>query len=240
MFAFINSFYITFVAFAYSIMVFFLGKRENFTYYGMNPKELTPEIACNDPVLLIHGRGGNQSCWLPLAKRLQKDGIAPVYTLNLPQENWKECLVAKIMEIRNQYSLVNGKDSVVRIHIIGHSLGAIYAVNYAFSGEDCLNGIRFGKIISIAGRLKVTKTRAQWIFRKFIPIINEAYKNLRKKLHLDNLYIIGGENDSLVPQEAIFVHHDDNKQLLVKDHGHLSVIYAPVTHDKIVSILKSF
>ena len=49
---------------------FLLAYKPHFNFYGLNPKKLTKEQLAHDPVILLHGNGGNQSTWLSLAATL--------------------------------------------------------------------------------------------------------------------------------------------------------------------------
>lgn len=224
--------FFTFLAFIYTIAAFPLGSREPFQYYGLNPSGLSSNRVQSEPVLLLHGHGGNQACWLSLAKSLQNAGVGPVYTVNMGVKGWESVLLEKIAHIQAQYGK-HGKNTI-RLNLIGHSLGAIRALQFVYSNSLKVQGVKVNKLISIAGRLKVTKTVMARLIDHLVPIIEKGYRDLQERMYLVDLYTVAAEWDMIVPHEAVFVNCDPSKQHYATNCGHLSVLYSPEVHRTII------
>lgn len=90
--------------------------------------EQTPEIPRGQtPVILLNGLFANRSCWFWFKRRLRRQGITNIISINLSswhnEEVLTELLSKRIDEIRH-------RSGVNRVHLVGHSMGAIIARNY--------------------------------------------------------------------------------------------------------------
>lgn len=204
------------------------GRETNFQYYDLNPNTLSQEQLRNKAVVLLHGSGGNQAQWLPLAQKLQQRNISPVFTLNFSEETRVQELDVKIREIQKLYG-----NNPLRIVLVGHSLGAITSANWLFNYPEKVENVDVDKIISVAGRLKVTESNFRFFFEDLIPSINATFE----KLDPAKIYAIAGDHDILVPQAAIFV-NQPNQRLLLENEGHLSVQQAEATMNQIIEWLR--
>lgn len=220
----------------YSATLFSKGNcsPSRFKYYGLNPDFLSDTQANAPAILCLHGDKGNQSCFLPLAKRLQ--GIASaVFTMNLGYDDdhpeiARTQLQNRIVEIKQRYQ-AKGKKHLDLI-IIGHSKGAITGAEYAFCLETPKD-IQVQKVISIAGRLRVWTNSWRQCPCPIASTVSGIYEQFRNK-PTSSLHVISAEKDWLLPQEASKV--GDNVYV-VKRKSHLSVLFAQETHDKVIEII---
>lgn len=106
-----------------------LGWMPFFTWYGVNPTELSEAQLANQPVLLLHGNSNTQGVWLSVAEQLQLKYPGPVFTINLNNGNHnpadKVLIEAKFTEIKNLYAQYDIHNC--QIHLVGHSRGAYLA-----------------------------------------------------------------------------------------------------------------
>ncbi len=209
----------------YSALVFLKGKSSNFSYYGLNPSELTPEQARQPAILCLHGVKHNQSGWLKLAKKLRKKARGPIYTLNIRYDLKTEIDQVRscIDEIKKHYA-EHGQE--LRLRIIGHSFGGIIAA----SAYHLIEGVTIERIITIASRLRWFPHFARSQSQKLGDIIN----SFKEKIHDIPLYNIVADKDWLVPKEATLVVQDPAKYHIVKNTSHLSVLYDQETENKII------
>ena len=115
-----------------------LGWMPSFTWYGVNPTELSATQLESNPVLLLHGNSNTQGVWLSVAEQLQLEYPGPVFTINLNNGNYnpadKVLIEEKFTEIKNlyaQYDITN-----CQIHLVGHSRGAYLAYYESMDPEQ--------------------------------------------------------------------------------------------------------
>jgi len=162
----------------------------------------------------------------------------PVFTFNHDDQEVEEKLVEKIREIRDLYREAGGHE--VEIYLVGHSLGAIAAAEYAFSPEKWVEGTSVEKVISIAGRLKNLSDPEETPFYPYayatLQDIAPLYEKIEKNRGLVELYTIAGENDWLVPEESVLV-GDKGRKAVISDKGHLLVVCAHETRNQVIEWL---
>lgn len=181
------------------------------------------------PVLLVHGYGHNRSGWTFLVRHLRQCGFERVYSFNysplardLPGLAWE--LARRIDAIRE----VTGAR---RVHLVGHSLGGIVIRYYVqlLGGEACV-----GTAITVAsphegtlaagfGRSPVLRQlrAGSWV----IQALEETARPspVQWVAYYSNLDVL------VQPARSAMLRHPalDATNVLVKDHGHLSVLLAP-------------
>ena len=110
------------------------GKSLDFHDFGMNPKKLSEKQLSQTPILALHGKNGTQGTFLGAGEFFQKNGIGPLFTVNLSDgeltEKDREIIDEKILEIKRLY----GRDDI-QIDLIGYSRGAEMAL-YAALPKD--------------------------------------------------------------------------------------------------------
>jgi hypothetical protein len=206
----------------------FLGLKNNFHIYNLNPKILTKKQAKRSPTLLIHGGFHNQGIWSSLAKeidlfnRQQKNPLGPIYTINLKvctsftSENMRR-LQNKIAEIYEVYVKQGRKNPP--INLVGYCAGIHQALNMIFhkgffhkETQEMLKKV--GKIICIASNI----------------FIDPYVFTIRKKMH-----IIQGSKDILFP----LVELPQFCSSTIINSGHIGIMYSNDTHKKIIEILNN-
>jgi triacylglycerol lipase len=181
------------------------------------------------PVLLVHGYGHNRSGWTFLARHLRRGGFDHVYSLNynplagdLPGLAWD--LARRIDAIRE----VTGAR---RVHLVGHSLGGILIRYYVqlLGGDTCVDTAitlaspHEGTLAAGLGRSSVLRQLrpGSWVIRALEETARPS--PVQWMAYYSNL-------DALVqPASSAMLRHPalDATNVLVKDHGHLSILLAP-------------
>lgn len=206
------------------------GWGEKFSYYGLNPENLSAEQRTQKPLLLIHGNYHNQSGWLSFAKTLQESYKGPVFTVNLPSGQITDADYAiverKIEEITRKY--LGAKN--VRINLVGHSRGGYVASFSAFSYQDRDGARHYGhnpkvnihKVISIGNVLSENQ-----IHDIQSTISERNFPSIR------SLFEITGEFDVLVREKS----HLPVQQHAEFSTGHLGLLYSVDVHHRVLEVL---
>lgn len=208
--------------------------------YDMNPIQVKVADKADQTakvVMLLHGAGAHQSCFVPLAKKFYQAGIRNVYTVSIKQTDSDPIptasLAARIEEITQKY-LHNGYESV-EYSLVGHSLGALVSAKYIWRGEHHIDNARVSLMISIAGRLKYVANRFFWFCDDVKPEIEETYRTINEDPGKVALFTIWGDRDAIVPKQSVHIQGESSKEYTVNGWGHGGVVFAPDAHRKIVS-----
>jgi triacylglycerol lipase len=191
------------------------------------------------PVLLVHGFGHNRSGWTFLARHLRHGGFEQVYSLNYnPLAN---DLPGLAWELARRIDAVREVTGAGRVHLVGHSLGGIVIRYYIqlLGGASCVDTAitlaspHEGTLAAGFGRSPVLRQlrAGSWV----IQALEETARPT--PVHWVAYY---SNLDALVqPASSAMLRHPalDATNVLVKDHGHLSILLAPGLGRSIVSRL---
>lgn len=183
------------------------------------------------PVLLVHGYGANKSNWLFLRRYLEQAGFARVHAFDynplaadIPQ------LARRCAERAEQ---LRDRLRVERIHLVGHSLGGViarYAVQVlGLEGVDvCITiasphgGVRLARYGSPLAALSPLASGLQ------LRPDSEVMTLLRYSARaLPTRFVAYYSNlDMIVPARRAMILEPELRatNILVKDHGHLSIM----------------
>jgi triacylglycerol lipase len=195
---------------------------------------------CHDtPVILVHGYGHNRSAWLVLARHLHQAGFTSVHTVNYnPLVHDVPELAAHLKERIDLIRTVTGSD---KVHVVGHSLGGVILRWYVqelggASAVDTAVSVaspHHGTVAAIAGaafgRTAKQLLPGSEIVSRLGPSVTGS--PVRWVAYYSNLDLI------VQPSPNAQLHGATN--VLVKDHGHLSMLLAPQVARSITAQLEA-
>lgn len=224
--------------FIYNLSTIRSGLKEPFRWHGLNPTQLDKNEARKPAILFLHGQGHNQSGVIPLAKKLQKANISPVFTLNLTYNEKKpelheNQLIQRISEIKELYKK-NGQKNLQLI-LVGHSRGGIEALNYICCKGPQKN-VTVKCLITIAVRMEEVPTKWRNCSTQVIELIRSFSKEKHK--YRDLLYHVASDKDWRVPLDAALYNKDKGHYHIVKNRSHMGILYAKETHDKVIEYIR--
>lgn len=185
------------------------------------------------PVLLVHGYMANKSNWFFVERELRRVGFDRLHAMNYSARHADVAELAAVMVLRaHEVMAATGSD---RIHLIGHSLGGLIirkavqsvglpeaasAVTIAtpHGGVDLARLARYtGRSSTVGAQLRPGSPflRAMWAESHPMPDTHFVayYSNL-------DLLVTGHRAMILEPALAA-------TNVLMKDHGHLSIMLSP-------------
>lgn len=196
---------------------------------GVRPRGCGRAATAQLPVVLVHGYGHNRSGWYVLTRHLRGAGFADISTLNynpvaadVPQ--LADRLARRVAAVRR----VTGAD---RVHVVGHSLGGIILRWYVQErgGHEAVHTavtIASPHEGTVPARLWFGRTARQlrpgsWVLRR----LDEGARpsGVRWVAFYSNLDIL------VQPARSAMLRHPvlDARNVLVRDHGHLSTMVSP-------------
>jgi pimeloyl-ACP methyl ester carboxylesterase len=193
------------------------------------PAEAQPRGAQPTPVLLLHGFGHNRSGWMFLERHLRRSGFSYLTSMNYSPLCRDIGRVA--LELAQRIDSVRAITGARRVHLIGHSLGGIVIRYYV----QLLGGDAFvHTAVTIASPHE--GTLAGHLLPS--PLVEQLHPESWVIRALDQSARPSGVNwvayysdlDALVqPAASAMLRHPalGATNLLVKDHGHLSMLLSP-------------
>jgi len=184
------------------------------------------------PVLLVHGYGANKSNWMFLRRRLEQAGFARVHALNY--NALRADIPALAERCAEEAERLRTGSGAARVHVVGHSLGGVIA-RYAVQ----VTGLDAGVCISIASPhggvrvarygspLSVMSPLASGLqLRPDSPVMTRLRRTARPTTTRFVAYY--SNLDLLVPARRAMIVEPElgATNILVKDHGHLSIMFS--------------
>lgn len=192
------------------------------------------------PVLLIHGYLHDRSAWVFHKRKLAEKGFGPIYLLDFgyPFHSIVD-YAEKVKKLAEKIENQTGRNDLI---IIGHSMGGLvaswYATQMAPSGKK-IDVITLGSPLkgTILARIAIGKDAREM----------EIGSNLLKKLeeHVENskkigFFHIAAKTDQIViPSKSAILGNRLDRQFVLNDIGHLTLLYSPRVSDKIAAWLQT-
>jgi triacylglycerol lipase len=194
------------------------------------------------PVVLVHGYGHNRSGWFALDRRLRRSGFTSVHTFNYNPLTGDVPRFAR--QLAERVDLLRTVTGQPRVHVIGHSLGGLVARWYVQEegGYDAVD-----TAVTVASPHEGTWMAAAGALshgaRELLPnarVIRQLDEGARPS---DVRWVAYYSNLDLLVQpcrSAMIVHPALNAtNVLMKDHGHLSIMLSPRLTRSIVEELEA-
>jgi pimeloyl-ACP methyl ester carboxylesterase len=198
--------------------------------------------AHDTPVLLVHGYGHNRSGWFLLDRSLRTAGFSSVHSMNYVA--WgRDGIPALAARLARRVDAIRRLTGAEKVHVVGHSLGGVLLRYYVQE----LGGDRFvdtavtiasphaGTIAALAGVGAVARDLrpGSAVMRRLAAGVRATA--VRWVSFYSNLDVLIQPGSS-----AMLVHPSFRAtNVLVKDHGHLTIMVAPIVTRAVVAQLEA-
>lgn len=198
---------------------------------GVFESAITCGRPCGDlrhdtPVLLVHGFGHNRSAWMVLERHLRKAGFTSVHTFNYNP------FIHDVPEIgrrlKERVDLLRAVTGAPKVHLVGHSLGGIVIRWFVqeLGGDEVVD-----TAVSVASphqgtlaALGVATAPFGRTAKQLLPGSTVMQTLQSKPLPASVRWVAYYSNLDLLVQPGSSGKLDGAVNVLVKDHGHLSIL----------------
>jgi pimeloyl-ACP methyl ester carboxylesterase len=191
------------------------------------------------PVVLVHGFGHNRSAWFVLDRQLRAAGFTSVHTFNY------NAFVHDVPEIaarlKDRIDLIRAVTGSAKVHLVGHSLGGVVIRWYAqelggAEGIDTAVTVASPHAGTRAALLAVAGRRTA---RELMPQSDVMRTLASQPLPPSVRWVAYYSNLDLLIQPCASAKLPGAANLLVKDHGHVSILLSPRVARSIVDQLEA-
>lgn len=186
------------------------------------------------PILLIHGYLQNATNWVFLKRTLCRRGFGPIYTLNLAHPFRS---IADYAELVSQKAMMIAKETERNdLALIGHSMGGLVSVWYAAKVAD--QG-KVGDVITIGSPMGGTKLAAIAIgsngreMQRGSDFVRQLQEELQQNSRIRFYHIASKADQIVLPYSSALTGLHPEREYLVDDIGHMSLLYSFRVADKI-------
>ena len=194
-------------------------------------EETSSRTTAQTPVLLLHGFGANKSNWLLVRRRVEQAGFGRVHAMNY---NPLRANIAELAEhAAERAEALRAAYGTRTVHLVGHSLGGLiarYAVQVHGLGgaATCITiasphgGVRIARYGSPLSRLSPLAAGLE--LRPGSVVMRRLRDTARP---MDTTFVAYYSNlDLIVPARRAMIQEAElcATNVLVKDHGHLSIM----------------
>jgi len=187
------------------------------------------------PILMINGYLSFGSTWYYQRQRLVEAGFGPIYTMNVGSgrsiKTYAEQVRKKIVQIQK----ATGRKDLI---LIGHSKGGLVSSYYATHYKDVTD------VVTIGSPLAGTRMAYLGIGHDAYEMRHKSifHQTLRKKIQEHpqiRFFHIASEADEVVPLSSALLGENQSQQLILKDMGHLGLVFSSRVADQVCSWLKN-
>lgn len=185
------------------------------------------------PVLLVHGYMANKSNWFFVERELRRVGFRNIHAMNYSPRHADVDELAKGCVLRaHEVMVATGSD---RIHLIGHSLGGLiirkavqrYGLVEAASVVTIATphgGVDLARLSPVTGNRNMigVQLRPGSAFLRTMWAESTPMPQTRYVAYYSNLDLLVPGRRAMMLESAL-----DATNILMKDHGHLSIMLAP-------------
>lgn len=191
------------------------------------------------PILMVNGYLSFGSTWHYQRQRLIKAGFGPIYTTNVGSgksiKTYAEQIQKRVQKIQKE----TGKNDLI---LIGHSKGGLVSSYYATYLADPTK-INITDVITIGSPL--AGTPLAYVGPGYdayeMRSGSEFHQKLRNKIneHPEIRFShIASESDEVVPLSSALLGKDCSRELVIKDMGHLGLVFSSRVADQICNWLE--
>lgn len=182
---------------------------------------------CHDtPVVLVHGYGHNRSAWFTVERALRRAGFHRITTLNYNPLRHDVPEIAR--RLKDHVDLVRSVTGSDKVHVVGHSLGGLVLRWYVqeLGGHAAVDTAitvaspHHGTVAAVLGT-PLGRTASQLLPGS--PVIERLRRGARST---PVRWVSYYSNIDLLVQPSRSALLDGAENVLVKDHGHLSILFS--------------
>jgi pimeloyl-ACP methyl ester carboxylesterase len=191
------------------------------------------------PVLLVHGYGHNSSGWIFLHRHLKKAGFERVFSMDYGP--LCHDIPAQALALARRVELIRATTGVDRVHLVGHSLGGIlirYYVQLLGGDERVETAITVASPHegTLAAHMGLGTTIPQlqpgsWVVEALRDTARRS--RVRWVAYYSNLDLLVQPTTSAMLRPPAL----GATNVLVQDHGHLSLLLSPAVGRSIAHYL---
>lgn len=191
------------------------------------------------PILFIHGYGNNSVVWAFFRHKLRVLGFGPLYMMNL--KGAFQPLSDYIQQVNERVAMIRTETGLKEIGIIGHSMGGVVGSLYA--AKVAKHGI-VTDLITIASPLKGTLIARFGIgpnareMRRGSKVLEQLESDLKGLSKTRVFHVVTKTDQIVVPYTSEIVKGPASRRLIIRDVGHISLLFCPRVLEQIVKWLK--
>jgi triacylglycerol lipase len=192
------------------------------------------------PILMVNGYLSYGSTWYYQKAKLIQAGFGPIYTMNVGSGRSIVTYAEQIKEMVEQIQKETGRKDIT---LIGHSKGGLVSSYYATHLADP-EKTEVTEVITIASPLAGTPMayfgpgKDAFEMRTHSPFHQDLRNKIKDFAHI-RFFHIASETDVVVPLTSAILGNDPSRQLVLKDMGHLSLVFSSRVADQIFFWLKN-
>jgi pimeloyl-ACP methyl ester carboxylesterase len=191
------------------------------------------------PILMVNGYLSFGSVWHYQRQRLMKAGFGPIYTTNVGSGRSIKTYARQIQEKVRQIQEEMGRNDLI---LIGHSKGGLVSSYYAthLAGST---GANITDVVTVGSPLAGTPLAYLGLGYDAYEMRpdSEFHQELRNKIREHpqiRFSHIASKADEVVPLSSALLGEDHSRQLVLKDIGHLGLVFSSRVGEQICAWLK--
>jgi triacylglycerol esterase/lipase EstA (alpha/beta hydrolase family) len=190
------------------------------------------------PILMVNGYLSFGSTWHYQRQRLVEAGFGPIYTVNVGSgksiKTYAKQLETKVKEIQEE----TGRNDLT---LIGHSKGGLVSSYFATHYADSI-GAKIKDVVTIGSPLAGTPVAylGPGYDAREMTSGSKFHKELRDKIkkHPEIRFShIASTADEVVPLSSALLGDDKTRQFVLKDLGHLGLVFSSRVADQVCQFL---
>jgi pimeloyl-ACP methyl ester carboxylesterase len=193
------------------------------------------------PILLIHGYLWDWTCWVYFKWRFDREGLGPVYTINLKDVSASIYDYAEqVGKLAKKIEQETGKRELI---LIGHSMGGLVACSYAF--QVAPKG-KVKMVITIGSPLGGTlMARLGFIgksAKEMLPdsdLVKQVHLSIEKRPEIPIYQAMSYTDELVIPAISAYVDARSDRHYAVGDIGHMTLLFSSRIADRIICWLKN-
>ena len=180
------------------------------------------------PILLVHGYCNDGSAWTFIKRKLVREGLGPVYTIDLghPFRSIRDYA----LKVKEKAELIRQEAHRSDLILIGHSMGGLVSTLYA---TDLAPTGTVTDVITIGAPLAGTHVAKLGVgpnareMRRSSELIGELHSKLAKERFARFYHIATNTDQMVIPSQSALLRHHPAREFFFEDIGHASLLFSP-------------